>query len=237
MALWYGADRRIVMYPTTYNKLLNIVCIHPESESEARGGAWSTAGNQEQLFKIYKDFDSDLLQLLKKANMETLKVWKLLDMEVLKTWTNEKLALLGDAAHPFLPHQGQGGGCAIEDAAALTVVLPFNTPKAEIKERLKLYETIRMERAHRVQEYSRVMGSDLRPDVPMDGKSLLNHLEKVCKADDTVYAYTTYNVGHDEWDNSTQQLRKWTWAKTPSMYWRMPIAFGKKPPAPFSTTN
>lgn len=44
-----------------------------------------------------------------------------------------------------------------------------------------------------------------------------------------VRAYTSYNFGHDEWDNSSQELRKWTWARNPSMYWRMPVAFGPMP--------
>ncbi len=46
---------------------------------------------------------------------------------------------------------------------------------------------------------------------------------------DIVTQYTSYNFGHDEWDNSTQELRKWTWARNPSLYWRMPIAFGPMP--------
>jgi hypothetical protein len=37
LAIWYGADRRVVMYPCDSNELLNFVCIHPEGES--RGGA------------------------------------------------------------------------------------------------------------------------------------------------------------------------------------------------------
>jgi hypothetical protein len=45
----------------------------------------------------------------------------------------------------------------------------------------------------------------------------------------TVQAYTLYNFGHDEWDNSSQDLRKWTWARNPSIYWRMPVAFGPMP--------
>ena len=48
--------------------------------------------------------------------------------------------------------------------------------------------------------------------------------------------YTNYNFGHDEWDNSTQKLREWTWAKTPQIYWRMPIAFGPMP-GPRQTTS
>lgn len=48
--------------------------------------------------------------------------------------------------------------------------------------------------------------------------------------------YTNYNFGHDEWDNSVQRIREWTWAKTPQIYWRMPIAFGPMP-GPRQTTS
>ena len=51
-----------------------------------------------------------------------------------------------------------------------------------------------------------------------------------------MYAYTNYNFGHDEWDNSTQRLREWTWAKTPDIYYRMPVAFGPMP-GPRQTTG
>jgi hypothetical protein len=35
LSLWFGDDRRIVMYPCNDNQLLNFVCIHPEYESHA----------------------------------------------------------------------------------------------------------------------------------------------------------------------------------------------------------
>lgn len=38
-----------------------------------------------------------------------------------------------------------------------------------------------------------------------------------------------YIYGHDEFDNSTQILRKYLWAKSPRMYWRQPIVFGPMP--------
>jgi 2-polyprenyl-6-methoxyphenol hydroxylase-like FAD-dependent oxidoreductase len=53
--------------------------------------------------KVYDGFDSRLLALFRKADPNSLKVWKLLDMEPLETWIHTRLALLGDAAHPFLP--------------------------------------------------------------------------------------------------------------------------------------
>lgn len=191
LIIWYAADRRVVVYPTTNNGLLNFVCIHPESESEAGGDNWNTGGHKDQLLRIYKDFDPAMLALINKADPESLKVWKLLDMEVLPTWVNEKLALLGDAAHPFLPHQGQGGGCAIEDAASLAVVLPADTPRDEIKARLHLYENIRMQRANRIQQYSRLAGADSSDNVKLDSMipfySILFHFEGLIRFSVRIY--------------------------------------------------
>lgn len=82
--------------------------------------------------------------------------------------------MLGDASHPFTPHQGQGAGVAIEDAASLAVLLPYDVPVAEIPERLRLYEQIRMERAHRIQDFSRVMGLDVRDDAKFDSELSLD---------------------------------------------------------------
>ncbi|KAF4625093.1 hypothetical protein G7Y89_g13079 [Cudoniella acicularis] len=213
LAIWYGQDRRVVMYPCDGNELLNFVCIHPDSESQGGTDEWNKQGSIEQLLKIYWDFDPKLLSLFHKADPESLKVWKLLDMETLPTWVKGRLALLGDAAHPFLPHQGQGGGIAMEDAAALGVVLPFGTTIEEIPDRLKLYETIRLKRANTIQEYSRQAGKDMT-----NGQVHVDMME-----------YTNYNFGHDEWDNSTNIFTKWLRAKNPGVYWRSPVAFGPSP--------
>lgn len=62
--------------------------------------------------------------------------------------------------------QGQGAGQAIEDAATLSVVLPRGTPPQDVPERLRLYEKIRYDRAHTIQEFSRKAGEDRRDDKP-----------------------------------------------------------------------
>ncbi len=49
----------------------------------------------------------------------------------------------------------------MEDAAALTVLLPKGTAPAAVHERLKLYEEIRYERAHTIQQFSRLAGKRL----------------------------------------------------------------------------
>ncbi|KUI65822.1 3-hydroxybenzoate 6-hydroxylase 1 [Cytospora mali] len=214
LGMWYGSDRRIVMYPCNDNQLLNFVCIHPDTEShDAPGDEWNKQGDVERIMKVYKDFDPAVLALIRKVDPATVKVWQLMDMEKLPTWTEGKLALLGDAAHPFTPHQGQGAGQAIEDAAALSVVLPRGTSPDAVPERLKLYEKIRYTRAHQIQEYSRLAGKDW-----VDGKPQIDMM-----------AYTAYNFGHDEIDNSNNVFKRWKWSLKPNMYWRMPTAFGPFP--------
>ncbi|KAE8152748.1 hypothetical protein BDV25DRAFT_127732 [Aspergillus avenaceus] len=213
LSMWFGTDRRIIMYPTSHNTMLNFVLIHPENESAAdTGDTWGQQGNLDKMLHIYKAFDPTVLRLLQKANPKTVKVWKLLDLDVVPQWHHRRLALLGDAAHPFLPHQGQGGAIAIEDAISLAVVLSPGTPVTEVPERLKLYNDIRHERATRVQTFSRLIGEDRRDDKPLD-----------------IYSFTNFNFGHDEWDNSTQRLREWMWNRTSNASWHMPIAFGPVP--------
>ncbi|KAI0974292.1 hypothetical protein F4678DRAFT_486179 [Xylaria arbuscula] len=219
LTVWFGADRRVVMYPCNHNETLNLVCIHPDSESHAtRGDAWDKQGSLEQVLRVYEDFDPALKALISKVDESALKVWQLLDMKKLPSWTRTRLALLGDAAHPFTPHQGQGAGQAIEDAAALGTVLPKGTRPSDVPERLRLYEKIRYKRAHMIQEYSRQAGRDW-----INGKPQIDMM-----------AYTAHNFGHDEIDNSSNVFKRWLWSANPSLSWRMPLSFnpGAAPPAP-----
>ena len=105
MLMIFGKDRRIVIYPTSNNELLNFACIHPTSESEAQTqpGEWNQQGHLNKMLEVYKEFAPNIVKLLSMADEETLKVWELLDMENLPTWTEGRLVCIGDAAHPFTP--------------------------------------------------------------------------------------------------------------------------------------
>jgi hypothetical protein len=188
--------------------------------------------------------------LISKVDASSIKVWQLLDMDKLPTWTRGKLVLVGDAAHPFTPRklrqahqsgtssniykdQGQGAGQAIEDGVSLSVVLSRGILPEEVPERLKLYEKIRYERAHTIQDFSRRVGEDLvdgkptingEPDYVACSMALAN--QGVCLS---VMQFNIYNFNHDEYDNSSNILKRWQWAKKPDVSWRMPIPFGPFP--------
>lgn len=75
------SDRRMVMYQTSNNTLLNFVCIHPESETAgSSSGEWNNETSREMLLDVYRDFHEDFRAILAKVDENSLKLWRLLDM-------------------------------------------------------------------------------------------------------------------------------------------------------------
>jgi len=83
--------------------------------------------------------------------------WALYDREPLPIWTSKRLTLLGDAAHPMLPHLGQGANQSIEDGMALATILA-HADRASAPQALLAYERLRRERVAQVQRGARENG-------------------------------------------------------------------------------
>ncbi|KAL7270265.1 hypothetical protein RUND412_007033 [Rhizina undulata] len=209
LLIWLANDRRVVSYPCRYGTLINFVLICPDNEGNKTGTDWNNEAKIEDILEAYKEFEPAIQGLIHEIDPKDLKVWRLLDLPQLQTWVSGKVALLGDAAHPFLPHQGQGAAQALEDGVALSIVLPLGTKPEEINERLKLYEQIRYERASTVQEYTRQSGLDLDQQPWQD-----------------VRAFSSYNFNYDAHDAATKQFNEYLLRKNSTIYKRMPVNFG-----------
>ncbi|CAI7599603.1 unnamed protein product [Penicillium bialowiezense] len=211
--MWDSEERRVVIYPCDNNTLLNFICLHPETDTPTAinpsGDSYNQQIGKDALLDVYKHFNPQVKKLLEKADPQTLKLWPLLDMDTLPTWIDDRLALLGDAAHPFLPYRASGGAMAIEDAVSLAVMLPGDISRDEVPERLKVYEKARHERATVIQQMTR------------DSTKL--------QSPESAWGMIAYIYGHDEFDHSAQVLRKHLWSQNPQMYWRQPIVFGPMP--------
>ncbi|PLB54959.1 monooxygenase [Aspergillus steynii IBT 23096] len=165
-------DRRLVIYPCRGGELLNIAGIHPsDPSSEARDASWLDSGSMDHLLETYKMFGPELQEMCRLA--EDVKLWSLASRRPPSSFVKGKLALVGDAAHPTLPHQGQGGAQAFEDGAALGAIFTQDTTPEQIPQRLELYNKIRYDHAVTVMMMSKTheerrgeMLDELRQYVP-----------------------------------------------------------------------
>lgn len=105
LCIWLSEDTRMVYYPCDNNTTINFVAIHPAHLTNDSVGDWQTKGNKEVMTSIYNNFGPAVRAVLAHADPEKIKLYPLMDMEPLPKWTTGRLALIGDAAHPFLPRK------------------------------------------------------------------------------------------------------------------------------------
>jgi salicylate hydroxylase len=117
--------------------------------------SWSAPGDPDSLRAAFVGFPPAVTDLL--GQIDSTFWWGLYDREPLAEWTRGRLALLGDAAHPMLPHLGQGANQSIEDAFALAAVLRGASP-GDAPAALRHYAQVRRRRTDIVQANSRSNG-------------------------------------------------------------------------------
>ncbi len=92
-------------------------------------------------------FDPRFLSVVQSTPADQTRFDELFARDPLPSWGRGRITLLGDAAHPVLPHTGQGAAQALEDAVALGLVL---SPGAPVEAGLRRYERVRASRTRRL---------------------------------------------------------------------------------------
>ncbi|KAK2035334.1 FAD dependent oxidoreductase [Colletotrichum zoysiae] len=152
ISMFLGDGKRIVTYPCRDGEVLNCIGIFHDEVGSSSKEDWHNSVDKSLLLDRFSNFHPSVLSLLEKAG--EVKQWPLLYRAPIPTWRKGRMILIGDAAHPMLPHQGQGGAQAIEDGVALGVCFSNVTSVAEVPERLKLFEEIRRNRASAITIFS-----------------------------------------------------------------------------------
>ncbi|KAF4221444.1 hypothetical protein CNMCM8980_004685 [Aspergillus fumigatiaffinis] len=196
---WIGPYRHIIAYPVRNHQLYNIVLLHPDRTDVEE--SWTTRGSKQMMVDDYRGWDRRVTKLIDLVKDNEVLEWKLCQHPPLKTWIKGRVALLGDACHPMLPYVGQGAAQAVEDAAALGVLLSTISSRGEIPLALSAYEKSRKHRAETVQQSGTVNRATLHlPDGP----------EQQAR-DDQFRASMNGASNPDKWADLETQKFLWGW--------------------------
>jgi 2-polyprenyl-6-methoxyphenol hydroxylase-like FAD-dependent oxidoreductase len=94
----------------------------------------------------FNDVDAPLKAILSATKPDDMRFDELFQRDPLAGWGSGRITLLGDAAHPLLPHTGQGAAQALEDAVALGLAVSTTT---SIEDALRRYEAVRSRRTQK----------------------------------------------------------------------------------------
>jgi 2-polyprenyl-6-methoxyphenol hydroxylase-like FAD-dependent oxidoreductase len=98
-------------------------------------------------------FPAALRSIMAATGDEDMRLDRLVDRAPLESWGRGVATLLGDAAHPMLPHAGQGAAQALEDAVALGRIVP--AAGDSVPAGLQRYERLRAPRTRAIVELAR----------------------------------------------------------------------------------
>ncbi|MFI1914180.1 FAD-dependent monooxygenase [Nocardia sp. NPDC020380] len=153
-SMWVGPRQSFLIYSVSAGAMLNVVAFVPtDLEVEE---SWSAPGDVAALAAAYDGWDHPIGEII--GTMDHTFRWGIYDRAPRKTWSTDHITLLGDSAHAVTPHLGQGANQAIEDAITLAVLLEHARP-ADVPDRLRRYEDLRIDRNRQVREGAREAGA------------------------------------------------------------------------------
>jgi 2-polyprenyl-6-methoxyphenol hydroxylase-like FAD-dependent oxidoreductase len=108
-----------------------------------------------ELNELFADDEGPMLEVVA-ATPEIFPPWNTYDFPRVPIWHDDRIVIIGDAAHATSPSAGQGASMAIEDAVALARCLRQNAAPAEA---FRAYEGERRARVEKVVAFGRRNGT------------------------------------------------------------------------------
>ncbi|KAI5919535.1 hypothetical protein F4810DRAFT_687246 [Camillea tinctor] len=153
--IWIGEGRHVMTYPISAGKTFNMVLSHKDYSDPS---TWNNDKILEDMKKEFTGWDSQLTTII--GLIEKAMKWPLRSGSQLRNWVapSSKLLALGDAVHAMVPYMSQGAAMAVEDGAALAVVLNKVESYSDIASALHLFQEERIKRSGQMQDASMMNG-------------------------------------------------------------------------------
>lgn len=159
--MYLGLDAHILTFPVKQGRIINVVAfVSDRSRPDPvwpNDAPWVREASQREMLDAFAGWGDAARVLLQCIPAPS--VWALHDLAELPGYFHGRVALIGDAAHAMLPHQGAGAGQGLEDAYFLARLLGDPQLSAgNLTSLLAAYDALRRPRACRVQRTSREAG-------------------------------------------------------------------------------
>jgi 2-polyprenyl-6-methoxyphenol hydroxylase-like FAD-dependent oxidoreductase len=142
--LYIGPGAQFAIFPLSDAIYWSGTLVTPEGERDAPDGKKS------EILRHFGHFPSPAATLVNGTSEEEIIRTDIYDRDPVRPWSKERLVLIGDAAHPTTPFEGQGASMGIEDAVVLAKELSLSTPftdRDSLRMSLGMFEERRAERA------------------------------------------------------------------------------------------
>lgn len=114
--MWVHENRMILALPVRGGTQVAVGAIQTEELPPEE--LWTAKVPTEYVLEQFADFDPIPLKLIS-STISPIRANPIYDRDPISTWAKGRIVLLGDAAHPMAPRQGQGANQAVQDAAVL----------------------------------------------------------------------------------------------------------------------
>ncbi|CAN8095648.1 unnamed protein product [Discula destructiva] len=147
---WIGQDIHFLAAAVKGGQEISWVCTHKDEAGIEE--SWQYPGHVDDVLRVLDGWAPEVIELVKATPINHLFDYKLVFRDPLPTFVSPKsrIALIGDAAHPFLPTSVQGASQAMEDGVTLAACFDI-AGKERVTEGVKVYEKIRYDRVHKIQ--------------------------------------------------------------------------------------
>lgn len=149
-------DKLFIRYPVRGGALINYVAIARKADFHSE--SWNVKAEVSDVEAEFAGWHEDVTDLIRSTPKDSCMCWAIYTRQPLDRWTSDRVALLGDAAHPMTPFFGMGAAMAIEDAYILARC--FEADDNDWPHALKRYESARMERGNHMQRISLARADD-----------------------------------------------------------------------------
>jgi 2-polyprenyl-6-methoxyphenol hydroxylase-like FAD-dependent oxidoreductase len=141
---------KMVIYPIRQfedgTQLINWNTEQPREDHKPND--WATPGRIEDFIEPFANWNFDWLDMPGLiADAEFILEYPMVDRDPVGRWVFDRVALMGDAAHPMYPRGGNGGAQAILDAECLTRLLGENEDPVAA---LRAFEAERLDIVNRI---------------------------------------------------------------------------------------